>query len=608
MKIKLLFLPILIFTGFLQAEDYHYTLTWEAPHTHTYLVEVSVKPQTETYTDFCLPAWRPGRYILQDYAAAIFNVRAPKEGGGKWQIEKMDKDTWRVHHDAQAKQVSLVYNYLANNEDAGSSYLAEGQVYFNPVNLFMYVPGRLDGSVYLHMPQLETSWKAATALIPTENAQTYTASSYHEFADCPSVFAPEMKQLSFEDKGTSFYIHLQGNYQGDGAVDEAIVDMVRRVCSEQRAIFGSYPFETYHFIYRLLDYNMRHAVEHSNSASFVLPATVTSRPERVIGSMAGITAHEFFHAWNVKRIRPAAMWPYDYSKPQYTHQHWFTEGVTDYYANLTLVRAGLVEETKFWGDITRTVQRLENSYAASVISPAQASFDSWLATSPYAHPDHRISYYTLGWRIGLFFDLTLRTQHDRSLDDLMRFLYKKYYEQDKGVPETGIQEALEEITSVSWEKTFEQLIFGTGPFDYEPLFDKVGLVLNREKKKQARLNLVGITAIEKLSQGWLIQRMHNGGAAYQSGLAVNDLILEINGKRVVNLEDEQLDELLSGLSQDGDELMMTVFRQGNLEKFRIPYGQGHQPMVFQLSRDARIKAKKERKLNEWIASQVKAAD
>jgi predicted metalloprotease with PDZ domain len=589
------FFPLL-----LSAADYEYCLTWLAANTHTYVVETTVAPQTETYTDFSVPAWRPGRYYLQQYAAAVSHAKAYDAAKRPLTVQKIDQNTWRVTHPATVDKVSLTYRYYADNPDAGSSLYAEGEAYFNPVNLFPYVPGRMEGSVRLELPELPADWEVATALIPTDDPQVYTAGSYHEFVDCPTVLASSLKRLSFEDQGTTFYLDFHGPYAGDQATDEAIIDMVRRIVQEQGAIFGGYPFETFRFIYRLLPYNLRHAVEHSRSVSFALPAAVTQSPQRALSGLAGITAHEFWHAWNVKRIRPAALWPYDYSGPQYTHLHWFTEGVTDYYADLTLVRAGLIDEPQYLRALTGNIQSLENNYATTVVSPAMSSFDSWLASSPYTHPDHRISYYTLGSRLGMMLDLSLRaeTKGKVSLDDVFRYLYQTYYEQDQGVPEDGILRAVETLSGQSWQAWFDRYVAGTEPVDYEAILDPVGLTLESTPQTPKDLRALGVVSVDEMSQGILLRGLHPGGDAYAGGLAVNDLLIELNGQNVLKAD---LAKVIGNLVPNRS-VTVKVLRGLDLKTLTFPYAQAYQPRSFEVTQVARMNKSQQRQYQAWIST------
>ncbi|MEZ4772619.1 MAG: PDZ domain-containing protein [Bacteroidia bacterium] len=585
----------------LTAADYDYTLTWLSPHTHTYVVSLTVSPQSGSFTEFQLPVWRPGRYRTQDFAAAVSNFSAKDETGNALAWEKTAMSSWRVRH-SPGKKVVISYHYFANNTDAGSSYLGPDQIYFNPVNLFMYVPDRLNGSVSLHMPDKPEAWSVATQMkfIPSENR--FEAPTYHYLADSPVVVARKMVTLSFQLKNTTFYLYFQGDYKGDKSVDDAAIEMVRKISEEAVAIFGRFPYTEFHFIYRLQPYQIRHGVEHANSVSFAIPAAATESPKSLT-SIAGTTAHELWHSWNVKRIRPAALWPYDYSQPQYTHLHWFTEGVTDYYANLLLVRAGLITQDQFFRKVAGNIEILENSYAASVVSPSESSFESWLDNSAYSNPQRQVSYYSNGSRLGLLLDLGLREKSDGAvtLDALFNYLLLEYYDKDQGVPENGIQMAAEALTRTSWQTFFDKYVHDTEPIPYEDFLEPFGLELSSVSDAKPGAQGLGILSAENITQGILLRKLHPGGDAFTAGLSENDLILEIDGRNATGIS---LDDYVNGLKK-GATINLRVYSDFQVEEIIVPYNGAFVTRKFTLTKKAKIKEKEATKLNNWLGSKVK---
>jgi predicted metalloprotease with PDZ domain len=454
----------------------------------------------------------------------------------------------------------------------------------------------LDKAVTLHVPELPSDWKVATQL-KRESKTSFSAPSYHYFVDSPTVLANEMKQLSFKDKGTTFYMHFHGDYEGDQAVDDALVDGTRKIVQELGAIFGEdYPFEEYHFIYRLLPIRYRHAVEHTNSASFTLPSTVTANTRSIVGGVFGITAHEFFHACNVKRIRPAALWPYDYSQPQYTSLHWFTEGITDYYTNLTLVRSGLIDHENFYSRMTRVIDALDNRTASQFIAPSMQSFDSWIETSDYAHPFHNVSYYTSGGRLGLLIDRQLAklTDGKQCMDDVFRYLYQNYYKQGKGFPENGVQKALEEISGASWEEFFNKYIHGTSPMDYKSLLTPLGLKLKQELDEETGARRLGILRYSNTGQSLSVDAINQQGDAWKAGIGKDDLIFTVNGGNAIDID---FDEICDGLEK-GDKLEMQIFSGINFKNVTLQYDASFTPQASELE-----DVKKNQEVREqWLGS------
>jgi predicted metalloprotease with PDZ domain len=592
-------LLLLTLPTLLPAAVYEYTLKLLPPHTHTLAIELAVEADSQPYLDFQMATWRPGRYIYQDYAAAVSHFFAQTADGKPLRWHKVSPSAWRVYPDGE--EVRISYRYFANNQDAGSSYFTNNEIYFNPINCFMYLKDRMEGDVRLSVPDLPSGWEVATALAKGKKQNEYLARDWHEFADSPTVFSPDMKKMQFEIDGVQFYLHFQGDYQGDKATDEAALATVEKICREQASVFGGFPFEDYHFIYRLLPYQMRHAVEHSRSSSYALPARITGSPAKIISGIGGITAHEFWHVWNVKRIRPAALVPYDYSQAQYSSLHWLTEGVTDYYTHLMLVRAGVQEREYLFRQLGRTIESLENSYASAVVSPAQSSFDSWLAISPYAHPQHRISYYTLGSRLGLLIDLELRaqTKGEKSLDDVFRYFFATYYQQGKGIPEEGVQTALETISGQSWEDFFQKYVHGTESPDYASLLEPFGLEIEITANENAGMQRLGILNLEARSSGLLVRRIHPGGDAYLSGIAEGDLLVALDGK---NLSKNLLEETLNDLEK-GQRISLTVARANlPLQEIKLSYRASYTPRAFKIAPNKRLKPRQKKMLEQWLRS------
>jgi predicted metalloprotease with PDZ domain len=586
------FLPLLLFSS-----TYTYTMSWENPGNHTYHIELETAPETYSASIFSMPAWRPGRYYLQDYAAAVSHFEAFDGAGNPLPWKKVDKDSWKVTHDPLQKIV-IRYRVYANNQDAGSSYLGPGQAYFNPVNLFMYIPGRLNDPVSLKVKSLPSTWKIATALDKGKLPNHFRAKTYHEFVDSPTVLAEEIKTLEFEDQGTRFFLHFQGPYQGDEEVDQVVVENVKKICQEQVSIFGGkYPFDQFHFVYRLLPFRYRHAVEHARSASFALPAGVTASPQALNG-LYGITAHEFWHAWNVKRIRPLALWPYDYSQPQYTRLHWFTEGVTDYYTLLTLYRTGLTSKENFYRRLARSIESIDNNYAASVVSASEASFNSWLSTSPYAVPQHRISYYSMGSRLGFLLDMEMRkrSKGEVGLDQLFTYLYEQYFLQDKGVYEDGIEDAAEKLTGTDWKAWFDSYVHGTTPYPYDLSLEAMGLQLEQEEDPEVGARRIGILESQYNPQGLLINSLHPAGDAARAGLQAEDLILSINGEDASRAE---LEKLFRELKR-GDKLKIERFRNGTRKTLSLDFQGAHAPVVYYLKEDPKAKKKAQQWREAWL--------
>ena len=328
---------------------------------------------------------------------------------------------------------------------------------------------------------------------------------------------------------------------------------------EEVGIFRSTPFEEYWHLYQLVPYPFGHAVEHEASASYVLSDNLFQNDEAYVGFLS-VTAHELFHAWNVKRIRPAALWPYDYSTPQLTRLHWVTEGVTSYYDTLVLARAGLVPADAYYGMVADNIQGLQSSPGRKMTSASLASLTSWFSGYGGGNPNQSISFYTKGALLGLLLDLRIRdaTDGERSLDDVMRRLWEEYYLENQGYPEDGFQAAVEAVAGRSFDDFFARYVHGTEELPYDSTLAIVGLTAREEAdpaRPEATLGLETRTRDGAL----VVTNVLPDGPALEAGLMRDDVLVAIGGD-AVGTGEEVLQELAE--RAPGDMLEITIERQG----------------------------------------------
>lgn len=529
-----LFLAFLFGSLSAMARTYDYEMRWNEERPHTFFVKMTTQAQNADYTDFYINAWRPGRYILWNYSAGVITFEARNAKGSPLKWRKVNKDVWRVFHDNSVKDIEVNYSYYGFRDDAGGNIADDKVCYFNPVCFFMNVGKDYSAPCTLKVPDLKKSWKIASALKKTKEHNVFTAKDYHDFVDCPTIFAKELTQFESETDGFKFYVHFYGKYQVPKGEEKTFITNLGKIIKEQKAVFGEIPADEHHFIYFLSAKPIRHAVEHLRSSMYYMPETVAEN-EKSLGGLYSISSHEFWHVWNIKSLRPASLYPYDYTKEHHTGLHWFTEGVTDYYADLILARAGITTPESFLKDQAANIASMENSYAPRVISPEQSSSDSWLGTSEFYVHFLRTSFYPLGTRAALLIDFELMnmSQGKYTFDDVFRLLYKKYFKQNQGIPEDGVQQALEELTGKSWETFFEKYIRGTEKIDYQAFAQPAGLdvqITNDPNVPNNRLRPIGVSAIEKIPDGIYIRAVMPESDAQKAGIFDQSLILEIGGK------------------------------------------------------------------------------
>ena len=395
-----------------------YHLSWQKPNSHFFNLEMTVQNPGSDATEFRIPAWRPGRYIIQNYSKNIINFEAVDHTGRTLAFQKLDKDTWKVNHGG-VKEITVRYQNYAYVLDAGASYLDDSEAYINPITLLMYIPGQemLPVSMRIKKPD---DWKIATALDADPVSGAFLAANYHELVDSPFLISPDFELLSFEHDGAIIELALQGaaNYNR-----ETVLEDIRKIVADQCKMMGGPPFKRYLFMVHLMPYRIGHGVEHKNSTSIVTGPADFDDPV-FYGRFLGVSSHEFFHVWNVERIRPESIYLPDYSKERYTSHMWFYEGVTSYYDLLSLKRSGVFTKYQFYAGLERSINRLQRTHGRKVTSAAMASWNSW-ATFEDPPPHTTISFYNKGEILGLMLDMEIRqrTNNQKSLDDVMRYLY-----------------------------------------------------------------------------------------------------------------------------------------------------------------------------------------
>jgi predicted metalloprotease with PDZ domain len=585
------------------SDTIRYTIGWENPASQLYQVAVTTSARGEPVV-FSLPAWRPGRYIVQNYAANVQNVRAVDQGGNPLPAEWIDLDSWRVES-GSAGSVTLAYEYYAHTFDAGSSTLTPEAAYFNPINLLPWIEGRQDAPVTLAI-EAPADWTVATQLerLPG-TGHVFAAPDYHRLVDSPTIAAPDLVIWDYDVDGVPHHLvfrTVQGELQLGEYTREKVQADVTRLSEEAVAVFGVTPFDEYWHLFQLVPYPFGHAVEHESSASYVVQDRIFADANGYDGFLS-IIAHEFLHAWNVKRIRPEALWPYDYSTPQLTRLHWVTEGVTSYYEGIMLARAGLLDEDGVYRWIANSIRNLQSSPGRLVTSAELSSLTAWHTGYGDGNPNQAISFYLKGSLLGLLLDLTIRDASEgaKGLDDVMRLLWERYYAQGQGYPEDGFQRAAEEVAGGSLAEFFSRYVAGTEELPYDEILGIAGLSATQVANDEDPVATFG-WRLRKQGDDVTISNVLPGSAALVSGIMRNDVLVSVDGEPVTTVD---LDPFLEA-HQPGDVVSVTVRRFGEeLEKQVTLAGGGNLEWTVQA-----VESPTERQLRlrqAWLASRVESA-
>lgn len=540
-----------------------------SPHSHLFEVEAELD-HPGVAPVLALPVWTPGSYLVREFARHLEGLEAHDGAGRRLGVTRLDKHRFRVEAGG-ADRVQVRYRVYANDLTVRTAHLDGGHGYFNGANLFLHAEGREGERVELEVAP-PPGWRVATALDggPTR----FTARDYDELADSP-VEVGTHELHAFEVAGKRHEVALVGR----GHLDPArLVADLRTVVERVGAFMGGLPYDRYLFIVHLTD-RRRGGLEHERSTTLNVSRS-SFFPRDAYEETLALATHEFFHLWNVKRMRPAALLPYDYAREQYTRLLWWFEGATSYYDRLLLVRTGL-------GDVRRYLRHLGEEWTALSRQPGggkmsleEASLTAWVK---YYRPDENsvnsaVSYYQKGELVALCLDLALR-RAGRSLDELLHLLYARHRE--GGVPEDGVERAVAEMLGEPAARAlFDRLVRGTAPLD--PDLELVGLRALRRTPQSLddKGGVPGRRDAEEPPAGFLgadvapgakavVRSVREGSPAHRAGLYAEDEIIAESGFRV---DRSGLWDRMRQLGPGGM-LRLTVFRRDELVGVDVTLGE-----------------------------------
>ncbi|HEX8503853.1 MAG TPA: PDZ domain-containing protein [Hymenobacter sp.] len=530
-----------------------YTLSMPAPQTHYFEVKMELGGFPAEYTDVKLPVWTPGSYLVREYAKNVEGFAARTAGGQALAAEKINKNTWRVRHPKQANfQVS--YRVYAFELTVRTSFVDADHGYLNGTNVFMYpADNKSLGSTVVVQPAAGWS-KVSTALRPGPGKFTYKAANYDELGDSPMEIGNH-KVLEFTANGTPHQVAMFGAYNAPD--DAKLVADMKKVCEEAHRVVGQNPLDHYLFIVHNLERGGG-GLEHLYSTTLEVSRNAYGT-EPGYKSFLGLVAHEYFHLWNVKRIRPIALGPFNYDQENYTNMLWVSEGITTYYSKIINVRAGNTTREDFLNGLANDITTVENTPGNRVQSAAESSFDAWIKS--YRQNENsknsEINYYAKGDLIGTLLDLNIAeaTKGEKHLDDVFRLLYDTYYKKaNRGFTDKEFQDAVAQVAGQRYDEFFQNRVYGTKTLDYATSLGYAGLAItNSPMTADGTLGANFSNRTGKL----LVTGVVRDRAAWNGGLSVNDEILLINGAAPDN---ESVKALAFG--PVGTEVKLQVRRDG----------------------------------------------
>lgn len=573
--IGLLFLWINTFAG--ATEDslkISYVLDVHQPHTHLFKITLTVENVKTSYVDFAIPVWMPGYYRIRNFSRNIQELEAWDANSRQLRFTKLDHHTWRVFNEGEST-VQLKYKVFANDlyhiNIAG--HIDETHAFFNGAAVFLYVVGEKNKPVKLTILKPE-NWKIATGLERSTRPHTFLADGYDQLIDCPTEIG-DFAHFDIPVKGKPHHLVFYGLENMEAASIKRIIKRIKKdiakIVETCCNIFGDLPYEEYTFIYHLTERERRSGVEHANSTAISF-----NRKDFLAGrkydQFISVTAHEFFHLWNIKRIRPEGWGPFDYSKIPLSKSHWFTEGVTSYYTSLILVRSGVWSKEEFYRDMAAKISEFEQKPGKRMMSLEECSWN--IALRPDNARDTIISCYVKGAIVGFLLDCEIRrrTANQKSLDDVLRYLNQHYAKKDRAYKNQELLQVINEVSGSDFSGFFRRYITGTEDIPYQKFLQPAGLKLTMTEEDPAPY--LGIET--RQVHGSFVEVMYvvPDSPAYESGINSENILLALNGQRLTS---GHWRDLLN-LYQPGEKITITLFHRDRLSEKTITLAEKREPL------------------------------
>lgn len=525
---------VLLFISILEAnaQKISYKVAFPNAVHHEAKISLSVTGIQQKTAVFRMSRSSPGRYATHEFGKNVYDVTASDLQGNKLNLRRTDGDVFEVPN--HKGSIILTYTLFANHADGTYAGIDPESIHFNMPAAFMWIKGydHLPIEVSFDLPK-ENKAMIATQLYPTDRPHTFTAPGLQYFMDSPTkigdLIMREWKVSNSDGKSYIIRIALEADATNE-QVDE-LTARTKKIVAEAKAVFGEYPvYETgrYTFIMSANSYVQGDGMEHRNSTVISQP-TATFNP----AFLSGVTAHEFFHNWNVERIRPKTLEPFNFEKSNMSHELWFAEGFTQYYGELLLARAGINSPQRFIGTVGSLVNTKSNSPGAVFYSPVDASnhsvfVDASVSIDKNNYGNMFTSYYTYGAAIALALDLELQTGFGKSLDDYMKAMWKNHGKAEIPYTLTSMQQTLAGITNASFaDNFFKKYIIGHESINYAGLLAKAGYIVKKSNEGKA-VSGMSVRVNERDNKLVIANPTIRGTAAYEAGLDINDEILQLD--------------------------------------------------------------------------------
>lgn len=526
------------------------------PQSHLFEVTLSLQNWQEPRLDLKMPVWTPGSYLVREYAKHLQDFSTVDNQGQSLAWRKVGKNHWQIDT-ADASDIQVRYRVFANELSVRTNHLDSTHGYFNGAALFFFIPGFEQQPIRVSIVPPKANWQVTTPLIPiTGNANTFEAKDFDTLVDSPFEIGTQ-RLYDFEVLGKPHQLAIWGSGNAD---PERIIEDTKKIIEVEAELYGGLPYERYLFLLHL-SANGFGGLEHKDSCSLNYPRFGFRAKERYNRFMQ-LVAHEFFHLWNVKRIRPKALETFNYEQESYTTSLWFCEGTTSYYDLVFPKRAGIYDAKTLLEGLGKEITQLQTTPGRQVQPISESSFDAWIklyrrdANSNNA----QISYYLKGELVSFLLDLLIRARHGnrRSLDDVMRQMWQQFGKAEIGFTPEQLRQVIESVAGMDLGDFFRRYIDGTDELPFNEYLEPFGLQLIGIEDEDAVPHLGMIVKSENAQE--VIKFVEVDSPAAVAGVDAGDELLALDGLRVTadNLSDRLKDY------NPGDTIQLSVFHQDEL--------------------------------------------
>lgn len=568
----------------------HYTVRMPHPASHNFEVEISLSGLHGDVT-LAFPAWTPGSYKVRDFAKNVSSFKA-RDSRGHLEVEILDKQRFRLH--GARENATVTFTLYADEFSVRTPHLDDQHGFFLGTNLLPYIE-REEGLpqvaryvVTLEPPQ---GWQVATGLPPVKGAKnTWFAADYDMLGD--SIFEIGTHEVhSFKAFGVKHDVAFVGWGNWD---KKKITADIKKLCETEPRLFGGVPYEYYLFVIHSYP-DAGGGLEHLNSCVCAWDS-FKYRKKEDYENFLRLVAHEYFHVWNVKRIRPAILGPFNYAREQHTKALWVMEGLTQYYEKLWCARAGIIADETLLNSYAEIIEKEDARPGRKVMSLEESS---WLAWTKLYQADENfvnsgVSYYSRGAQVGFVLDAKIRalTKGDKSLDDVMKLAFARFGWPKPGFGERGFEKLCEEVAGANLDDFFAAHVRGTSELDYREALDVYGLEFKRDQDEKE--NWLGSTQAVK-DGVFQVRSVEAHSPASRAGLQVRDELIALNGHKITNKDfDERLKDF-----KPGDKAKLTLFRRGRLVEAELEIG-SKPASKLKLVRVKKPSAQQEKNFRRWL--------